>query len=166
MSNDDFPDEPDDKTLLRPRPGGRRTVPPRPSEQPPPAPVGLVDPNAPADVAAPPKDAKRTESGLAWKRLKKGKGKDMGDPKGDLFGKKRLLPQQRMQQNEQLAPSDPTRQTQQNVKNLTVSGDESRRQLFDEWRRKSADPALAREMLLQTSMIAGLRRCGMLKGRA
>ena len=43
--------------------------------QPPPAPALQVDPNAPADVAAPPKDAKRTESGLAWKRLKKGKGK-------------------------------------------------------------------------------------------
>jgi peptidylprolyl isomerase len=33
------------------------------------------DSNAPADVAAPPEDAKRTESGLAWKRLGQGKGK-------------------------------------------------------------------------------------------
>lgn len=46
------------------------------AEQPAPTPVVQVDPNAPADVAAPPKDAKRSESGLAWKRLKKGKGKE------------------------------------------------------------------------------------------
>lgn len=37
MSNDDFPDEPEDKTLLRPRPGGRRNA-PEPPAQPPPAP--------------------------------------------------------------------------------------------------------------------------------
>jgi 3-(3-hydroxy-phenyl)propionate hydroxylase len=60
------------------------------------------------------------------------------------------------------AVNDIQRQTGQNVKNLTVSGDEARRALFDDWRRKAADPALAREMLLQSSMIAGLRRCGML----
>ena len=63
------------------------------------------------------------------------------------------------------AVNDIHRQTQQNMKNLTVSGEEARQQLFDDWRRKSADPALAREMLLQSSMIAGLRRCGMLKER-
>jgi peptidylprolyl isomerase len=39
------------------------------------APAGEPDPNAPSDVAAPPKDAKRTKSGLAFKVLKKGKGK-------------------------------------------------------------------------------------------
>ena len=39
------------------------------------APVVEPDPNAPRDVAAPPKSAKRTKTGLAWKVLKKGKGK-------------------------------------------------------------------------------------------
>jgi len=39
------------------------------------APVIQPDPNAPPDVSAPPKGAKRTKSGLAWKVLKKGKGK-------------------------------------------------------------------------------------------
>lgn len=38
------------------------------------APAPEPDPNAPADVAAPPAGAKRTQSGLAWKRLAKGKG--------------------------------------------------------------------------------------------
>ena len=33
-------------------------------------------PKAPKDVAAPPKNAKKTDSGLAYKVLKKGKGKD------------------------------------------------------------------------------------------
>jgi len=64
------------------------------------------------------------------------------------------------------AVNDIHRQTQQNITNLTVSGEDSRKKLFDDWRRKAADPALAREMLLQSSMIAGLRRCGMLKERA
>lgn len=63
------------------------------------------------------------------------------------------------------AVNDIHRQTQQNIKNLTVSGDDAREALFDDWRRKSADPEAAREMLLQTSMIAGLRRCGMLPAR-
>ncbi|MBT5051316.1 MAG: NAD-binding protein [Rhodospirillaceae bacterium] len=63
------------------------------------------------------------------------------------------------------AVNDIHRQTQQNIKNLTVSGEDARAQLFDEWRRKSADPAAAREMLLQSSMIASLRRCGMLPAR-
>jgi FKBP-type peptidyl-prolyl cis-trans isomerase len=38
-------------------------------------PAVAPDPNAPSDVAAAPKDAKRSKSGLAWKRLRKGKGK-------------------------------------------------------------------------------------------
>lgn len=63
------------------------------------------------------------------------------------------------------AVNDIHRQTQQNIKNLTVSEDNAREELFDEWRRKSADPVAAREMLLQSSMIASLRRCGMLKER-
>jgi 3-(3-hydroxy-phenyl)propionate hydroxylase len=63
------------------------------------------------------------------------------------------------------AVNDIHRQTQQNIKNLTVSEDDAREQLFDEWRRKSADPEAAREMLLQSSMIASLRRCGMLPAR-
>ena len=38
-NNDDFPDEPEDKTLLRPRPGGRRPAPQAPAQPiPPPAP--------------------------------------------------------------------------------------------------------------------------------
>jgi 3-(3-hydroxy-phenyl)propionate hydroxylase len=63
------------------------------------------------------------------------------------------------------AVNDIHRQTQQNVKNLTESDADAREALFAEWRRKAADPALAREMLLQTSMIASLRRCGMLPSR-
>ena len=39
------------------------------------APAAAPDPNAPADLAAPPSDAQRTQSGLASKVLKKGKGK-------------------------------------------------------------------------------------------
>lgn len=39
------------------------------------APAAAPDPNAPPDVAMPPKGARRTKSGLAWKRLRKGKGK-------------------------------------------------------------------------------------------
>lgn len=46
---------------------------PPPTE--PAVPAVQPDPNAPRDVAAPPKTAKRSESGLAWKVLKKGKGK-------------------------------------------------------------------------------------------
>jgi peptidylprolyl isomerase len=37
--------------------------------------VGIKPPAVPADVAAPPKDAKKTKSGLAYKVLQKGKGK-------------------------------------------------------------------------------------------
>lgn len=60
------------------------------------------------------------------------------------------------------AVDDIHRQTQQNVKNLKESDTDARAALFAEWRRKAADPAAAREMLLQSSMIASLRRCGML----
>lgn len=63
------------------------------------------------------------------------------------------------------AVEDIHRQTQQNVRNLTESDAGARETLFAEWRRKAADPALAREMLMQSSMIASLRRCGMLKDR-
>lgn len=63
------------------------------------------------------------------------------------------------------AVNDIHRQTQQNIKNLTVSEDEAREALFEDWRRKSADPAAARDMLLQSSMITSLRRCGMLSAR-
>ena len=55
-NNDDFPDEPEDKTLLRPRPGGRRPAPeppaqptPPPAQQPPP-----VTPGAPPQQTIPP----------------------------------------------------------------------------------------------------------------
>ena len=63
-NNDDFPDEPEDKTLLRPRPGGRRPAPaqpvPPPAQQPPlAAPVHQTippdgDPYAPAPPPPPP----------------------------------------------------------------------------------------------------------------
>ena len=46
---------------------------PAPTEAAPP--VVEPDPKAPRDVGAPPKDAKRSKSGLAWKVLRKGKGK-------------------------------------------------------------------------------------------
>lgn len=39
------------------------------------APTAEPDPDAPADVGSAPKDAKRSKSGLAWKRLSTGKGK-------------------------------------------------------------------------------------------
>jgi len=61
------------------------------------------------------------------------------------------------------AENDILRQTAQNVSNLTVSDKDAREALFADWRRKAADPEAAREMLLQTSMIASLRRCGMLR---
>lgn len=43
--------------------------------EPEPTPRTEPDPNAPKNVAAAPKDARRTDSGVAWKRLAKGKGK-------------------------------------------------------------------------------------------
>ena len=55
------------------------------------------------------------------------------------------------------------RQTQDNVKNLTASDPEERAHLFAHWRRTASDPELARDFLLKTSMIASLRRCGMLQ---
>ena len=55
------------------------------------------------------------------------------------------------------------RQTQDNVKNLTASDPEERVRLFAHWRRTASDPGLARDFLLKTSMIASLRRCGMLQ---
>lgn len=61
------------------------------------------------------------------------------------------------------AIDDIHRQTSQNVRNLQESDPDARQRLFADWRRKAADPAAAREMLLQTSMIASLRRCGMLR---
>ena len=51
-NNDDFPDEPEDKTLLRPRPGGRRPVPPAQPTQPPPA--QQPPPGAPPQQTIPP----------------------------------------------------------------------------------------------------------------
>ena len=63
-NNDDFPDEPEDKTLLRPRPGGRRPAPQAPAQPIPPpaapqAPMQQIiqpdaDPFAPAAPPPPP----------------------------------------------------------------------------------------------------------------
>ena len=55
------------------------------------------------------------------------------------------------------------RQTRNNVKKLTASDPEERSRLFAHWRRTASNPELARAHLLQTSMIASLRRCGMLR---
>ena len=55
------------------------------------------------------------------------------------------------------------RQTQSNVEHLTASDPEERARLFAHWRRTASDPECARAHLLQTSMIASLRRCGMLQ---
>jgi 3-(3-hydroxy-phenyl)propionate hydroxylase len=52
-------------------------------------------------------------------------------------------------------------QTDQNVTNLRAD-EAARETLFAEYRRKAADPELARQFLLQSSMIASLRRCGMI----
>lgn len=54
------------------------------------------------------------------------------------------------------------KQTDENLVNLKAD-EAAREKLFAEYRRKAADPALAREFLLQTTMINSLRRCGMLK---
>ncbi len=51
--------------------------------------------------------------------------------------------------------------TDQNVSNLKAD-DAAREKVFAEYRRKAADAELARQFLLQSSMIASLRRCGML----
>lgn len=55
------------------------------------------------------------------------------------------------------------RQTKNNVKNLSAADPEERSRLFAHWRRTASDPERARAHLLQTSMIASLRRCGMLR---
>ena len=55
------------------------------------------------------------------------------------------------------------RQTRNNVNNLKASDPEERSRLFAHWRHTASDPELARAHLLQTSMIASLRRCGMLR---
>jgi 3-(3-hydroxy-phenyl)propionate hydroxylase len=53
-------------------------------------------------------------------------------------------------------------QTQANYTALKESNVEARERVFANWRRIAADPALAYEHLLKSSMIASLRRCGML----
>ena len=52
-------------------------------------------------------------------------------------------------------------QTDQNITNLKAD-EAARETLFAEYRRKAADPELARQFLLQSSMIASLRRCAMI----
>ncbi len=63
------------------------------------------------------------------------------------------------------AIEDVHKQTQANVSNLKEADADARQALFDEWRRKAADPEAQRQALLQSSMLAGLRRCGMLPAR-
>ena len=60
MSNDDFPDEPEDKTLLRPRPGGRRNAPQQPPAQQPPPQQPYQPPQA-AQQPPPPAPQRRAE---------------------------------------------------------------------------------------------------------
>jgi 3-(3-hydroxy-phenyl)propionate hydroxylase len=54
------------------------------------------------------------------------------------------------------------KQTEKNYKALKEGGSSGRTALFDEWRAIQADPERARKLLLDTSMINSLRRCGML----
>ena len=54
------------------------------------------------------------------------------------------------------------KQTDENLTNLKAD-EAAREKLFADYRRKAADPKLAREFLLQTTMIHSLRRCGMLR---
>lgn len=54
------------------------------------------------------------------------------------------------------------KQTDQNVTNLKAD-EAAREKLFADYRRRAADPELARQFLLQSSMIASLRRCGMIR---
>jgi 3-(3-hydroxy-phenyl)propionate hydroxylase len=63
------------------------------------------------------------------------------------------------------AIEDVHKQTQANVSNLKEADADARQALFDEWRRKAADPEAQRQALLQSSMLASLRRCGMLPER-
>jgi 3-(3-hydroxy-phenyl)propionate hydroxylase len=53
-------------------------------------------------------------------------------------------------------------QTQTNYNALKESNVEARERVFENWRRIAADPALSYQHLLNSSMIASLRRCGML----
>lgn len=53
--------------------------------------------------------------------------------------------------------------TARNKRLLEERDPEVRQRTLDEWRRIAADPSLAYEHLLQTSMIASLRRSGMLR---
>lgn len=57
------------------------------------------------------------------------------------------------------------KQTQNNYKSLKEGDPQERQKVFDNWRRIAADPELAYQQLLNTSMIASLRRCGMLPDR-
>ncbi|MFM9972275.1 MAG: FAD-dependent oxidoreductase [Burkholderiales bacterium] len=53
------------------------------------------------------------------------------------------------------------KQTDQNITNLKAD-EAAREKLFADYKRRAADPELARQFLLQSSMLASLRRCGML----
>ncbi len=61
------------------------------------------------------------------------------------------------------AIDDIHRQTERNVKALKETDADARAAQFARWRRMEADPAAQRAMLLETSMIASLRRAGMLR---
>jgi 3-(3-hydroxy-phenyl)propionate hydroxylase len=52
-------------------------------------------------------------------------------------------------------------QSDRNFSDMREANIEKRKNIISEWKRLAADPALAREHLLKTSMIASLRRCGM-----
>lgn len=54
-------------------------------------------------------------------------------------------------------------QSDRNFSNMREADPDKRRHILTEWRRMAKDPVLAREHLLKTSMIASLRRCGMLQ---
>jgi 3-(3-hydroxy-phenyl)propionate hydroxylase len=54
-------------------------------------------------------------------------------------------------------------QSDRNFNQMRETDPEKRQQTIEEWRRLAASPALAHEHLLKTSMIASLRRCGMLQ---
>lgn len=61
------------------------------------------------------------------------------------------------------AIDDIHRQTERNVRALKEDDPEAREKIFANWRRMAADPEKARAHLLETSMIASLRRCGMVR---
>jgi 3-(3-hydroxy-phenyl)propionate hydroxylase len=54
-------------------------------------------------------------------------------------------------------------QSDRNFNQMRETDAEKRQQTLEEWRRMAVDSAFAREHLLKTSMIASLRRCGMLR---